>query len=502
MASEALKYSMRLFGIPYQFRPEVDPRVKSVSTKVGRKFIQNILVESPKITIIPGRPKYLPGTSKDAKNTTTAALLQNASSNFRSLKSYIGKASQDEVRYYDFARSYTEYMKYVNILCRACATFLDINDKIDGVSMQRYDWRNYRQNASSYKSTTSKLLDKSVSGITKKFNDLLKPSTSQQSKSAKNTDHEFLYETTSATEETDENEEKFEDVLASSNYVQFYVDPDVSSSESMANATTESKLKGMMDTGSDIMKELAFIANSGGFNTDELQQFGDESVQSLSDYIGRLGNGSATTAISRILSVSSNVIKGENVIIPDIYQSSSYDKSYSFTVHLKTPYGTKFGYFLNIAVPLMHLLALAIPKQTTANTYGAPFLVKMDVPGVFSCNMGIVSQIAINKSVSPESWTIDGLPNEVDVTVTVTDLYSDLSMSPQSSPLLFVNNSSLIEYLAVTCGLSVTSPQLSKKAELILNTTSNAIKDVPVTVGSYVTEFIDNTIADWTGLTW
>lgn len=494
------KQSMRLFGIPYQFRKQVDPRMSTVNSSIGRKFLQNIVVEAPKITIIPGKPKYMPGASKDAKNTTTSALLSGAASGFSSVRQFLGKSTQDEIRYYDFSRAYTEYMTYVNILCRACAVYLEIDETLDGTSLARYDWRNYRQNASSYSSVAGNVKSK----LGESFKKLMSAMTlnGDETTTVYNaTGDQLLYETANIESGSDD-EDTVESVLANQNYVQFYVDPDVSASESMNNSTTESKLKGYMDTGSDLMKEFAFLGNSAGLEslTTDISDFADSANSAFQDFIG--SGGGLSTAISRIFSISSNVIKGENVIIPDIYQSSSYEKSYNFTVHLKCPYGTKFAYYMDVVVPLMHLIALGLPKQTTANTYGSPFLIKADVPGVFTCNMGMVSSITINKNVSPESWTVDGLPNEIDVTISMVDLYSDLAMSPQTSPILFVNNASLIEYLAMTCGLSVITPKLSTKVSLAINTVTSSIKDIPTTAAGYMTEYIDSTIANWVGLTW
>ena len=114
------------------------------------------------------------------------------------------------------------------------------------------------------------------------------------------------------------------------------------------------------------------------------------------------------------------------------------------------PYGNRLAYYLDICVPLMHLLALGIPRQSSANTYSSPFLVKAYVEGVFTCNMGLVTNMTITRGANDSSMTIDGLPTEVDVNITLQDLYCELTMTPQSSPLLFINNTSLIEYLAVT----------------------------------------------------
>src|SRR5699024_1253765 len=88
--------------------------------------------------------------------------------------------------------------------------------------------------------------------------------------------YEFLYTTSNATEE----EEKLTDsILQSSNFIQFYIDPDTGTSESGNNSTSESKIKGMLDSGSDMLKEIAFITNSGG--VDAAQDFSNFAGSSL-----------------------------------------------------------------------------------------------------------------------------------------------------------------------------------------------------------------------------
>ena len=69
---------MRLFGIPYQFPPIVDPRVDGISTSVGKNFTENILLEAPVCTVIPGNPSFLPGGDKAKKMSTAQALLSGS----------------------------------------------------------------------------------------------------------------------------------------------------------------------------------------------------------------------------------------------------------------------------------------------------------------------------------------------------------------------------------------------------------------------------------------
>ena len=665
--------NMRLFGLPYQFTALVDPRVEEVTGEIGRKYAENIMLDAPVITIIPGEPSFLPGTKK--KQTITQNIINAGSDGWESLKGIIDSElnTKNAYRYYDFKRAYTEYMKYVNILCRTCATFLELENY--GMSVNgsvkpftQYDWRNYRWNTretldsgtinkivnnmrsdedtwaflmSTMEDTVTSMyseeendyddeidtsngdntnttventdtddsistkgyLDSSsntyydmngihydsngnllgndlseeqlriksdsstyhevdlpfevydenisfedeeevinVVGVNRSANTLSSIYSIEGNEERENavslyitdaimtsrgvkkdrapTDHgvrvvdengqhtmvnnnEFQYGTTSSTEEntfTDTVLEYAESLLSNFNFVQFYIDPNSSDSENLSNEAGDSMLKGIFDSGSNMFKEMGFILNSGGIGTansetmSKLQDFTSGAMQSLSDHLS--GN-ALTGVLGRILSLSGNVVRGDNVIFPRVYQNSDYSKSYTFTVHLKSPYGNRLAYFLDICVPLMHLLALGIPRQSSANTYGSPFLVKAYVEGVFTCNMGLVTNMTITRGANDSSMTMDGLPTEVDVSITLEDLYSELTMTPQSSPLLFINNTSLIEYLAVTCGISLITPNLTKKAELVVTGLLNSVKDIPKNIISSAQEAIQNAVMQW-----
>lgn len=485
--------TMRLFGIPYQFPSAVDPRVSTISSSIGKKFTENIMLEAPVCTIIPGEPTYLPGSSKTKKITTASAFIEAQSGNFSALKQLIGDNSTKNMRLYDFKNNYTEYMKYVNVLCRTGAVFLDLDDKINvgstEYSFQRYDWKNYRWNTEANQS-----LPKRTKTVVNKLTKKKTKKTTYVSENTKNSSSkQFLMETGSGKEGT------LSQVLTNYNYVQFYIDADVSPNENLSNSTSESSMKSVLDTGSSTMKEVAFWANSGGIDTKTLETFTSESTAALQSGVNSIiGNNTLSGVLSRIVNLGGDVLKGNNIIIPDIYQNSQYSKSYSITVHLKSPYGSVLGYYLDIFVPMMHLLALAMPKQESTNSFSSPFLIKAYVEGVFSCNLGIVDSIQINKV--GESWSSSGLPTEVDVTLSITDLYSDLTMTPSSSPKQFINNSSLIEYIATNCGMTLTSPNFTKKYSNIINTVVSSFTDIPDTLKSTVEESVYSLISSVTSL--
>lgn len=501
------KRNMRLFGLPYQFRPEIDKRVKKVSPKLGRKFIENIVNEAPVVTILPGVPKYLPNSKN--KDGTGRALIAAAVNEFGPLKQALGD-EDTTVRYYDFQNSYTEYMHYVNMMCRTAATFLQLSEEeLDGKKLTRYDWRDYRWTGESFEAVSSKMFAAisstateaakgMINTLTTLGENALGKFTSFITGNKEGESSEFDIKLGDNPDMSEADSQTFDSIFQSSSFVQFYVDPNIGSGESGSNSTAESKIKGTMDSGSDAMKELAFIMNSGSADISKMQEFTDESLDKLAGIIG--GGGSISTLMQRLLDVSGNIIKGENIIMPEYYTNSSYDRRYSLTIHLKAPYGNKFAYYMDVLVPMFHALCLALPRQTTANTYGAPFIVKALCEGVFSCNLGIVSSFSIDKNVAPEAWTNDGFPSEIDVSLEIVDLYSDLTISPTTNPTMFLNNTSLIEYLATVCGLNITQPQLGTRLSTIVESFKSGFTDIPTNLLQEANQMIENMLHSWVTL--
>lgn len=480
--------NMRCFGLPYQFIKSTDPRYENVSTAVGRRFVSNVILDAPIAYIIPGKPIFLP--NKSSKDSTASAFISAANGNFEPLKSRLSNNPSEKLRYYDFQSDYGEYMKYVNVMCRSAAAFLELHETIKckdcDVKFQQYDWKNYRWDSPHYTSGIAKGNTNMMLSITKKANGLISSITSGLTNNSKNTANETI---------TFDDEVGIFEGYATSNYVQFYVDPTSSCQIEASNSTAASKVKEGLDTLSSSMKEMQFLANSAGVELGDLSKFGDGAMGVFNSMMSNAG--SIGTILGRIATAGSTVIKGENIMIPEIYQNSDFGRDYTLTVHLKAPYGNKFGIYMDVIVPLLHLLALAIPRQSTSNTYGSPFLIKCFFPGVFNCNLGIVTAIHIENTVSNESWTTDHLPNEIDVTLQIKDLYSDMVLSPSSDPSLFLNNNSMIDYLATITGQSLITPQTKNKIELFLSAYTAAFKDIDDNAVSMIYDHIESKLSKW-----
>ena len=539
-----VKLGMRVFGLPYQFPETVDPRFSDVTSTIGRSYLNNIRLQAPILTIIPGNPYYLPGEDKGVRVSMGQSIIDNADTNtFKWLKKNTvdnkDLKAGDTVRYYDFAPAYQDYIQYVNIMLRTIAGFLELKDTLDGVSFQQYNWSYYKDNETGSRNLTEESAKTNMQNDAKKvftnsyrytpkkkkvkYTENGKTKTKTEYEAVENKDklgeYQVLYQTTNTVKSSTKKSKKygvlqgtFKSVkkkaasiatslyatITNMQYVRFCVDPTSGFTENYNNETGTSMLKGAFDNGSDVLKEVSFIINSGGAgeNADGFKELIDSATDSLSN---ALNGNNVTSILSRLLNLTGNVIKGSNVIMPDIYKSSSRPTSYQFTVHLKAPYGNKLGIYMDNLVPLMHLVCLAIPKQSTANTYDSPFLVKAFMDGVCNINLGMITDLQVNKTVSEQSWTVDGMPNEIDVTFTITDLYSDLTMSPQENPILFLNNTSLIEYLANTCGMSLVTPKISSKIGMAINTIKNRLTDVPQNITNVFQEQVSYAIRQITG---
>lgn len=463
--TDPLDASTKLFGCPFQLLNTADLRV-SKNLDLGRKYIENFIAEAPIVFFQPGKPNYLPDIDEDRKKSLTQAFSGVSDGDGKSMIDEI--ISDGDVRYFDFIPDYADYIRYVNLLCRACAIYLGIGDKEapDGKTKYKYyNWENYKYRKAYAKeseaSSSSSVFDKVAGAVSEATGTLV------------------------------------DDLFGAGNFVQFYVEPNTSSSESASNGTQHSMLESMVESGESIMKEMSFLLNTGAVsNADEMIKKFGTGMQSLGEHVASGGQ----NIISRLLGVAGTTVSGANFIFPEIWSDSDYNKSYSVSINLVSPYGDKESIYLNVIVPMMHLLALSLPRQTTANSYGSPFLVKVFSKGRFSCEMGIVDSISLEKGGSGDAWSVDGLPLEVKMSVSIKDLYTNLMVSSTKQSALFFQNQGLIDFLSVTCGVDITRPNLELKVESMLAMLTNKPFDIGNIMYNNVIESLKNTIMSWTSL--
>lgn len=398
-----------IYGIPYQFMDSVDMTLEG--TKIGQTYAEKIVSRMPLLLITPGKVNFM----KDYKNKDAAAKvllsLIQSSDNENEL-SELKNTTDGLGRYYTFESDFDGYYDCVNAMITTGAAYLNVDSALVNMYGKGYGkLANVEWNTAGNSS--------------------------------------------------------FKDILSSNPYVAFYVDSASSAQESFSNTTKESQLASKVNSFSDTAQELQFLLGYNGLGN--ILEKGESAIQSaiqtIDDVTTTFLNGNSF--ISNLADNFATVATGGKLIFPEIWSDSSFDRSFSVGIKLRTPDCDILSWFLNIFVPLCHLVCLVSPVQATDHTngYTSPYLVKGFYKGLFNCNLGILSNLNITKG-KESAFTIDGLPTEIDVSFEIKELYNAMSISKASDH--FYNNVNLMDYIANTCGININEPDLQRMVSLYM----------------------------------
>lgn len=235
-------------------------------------------------------------------------------------------------------------------------------------------------------------------------------------------------------------------------YVPFYNDGIVEASEIMGNMVGQSSVESMMNNipGKQQLSEISFLTGSD-VDREVAERLNTESMNESMD-----GGVMGSSGLGGILKGSISTL-GVTVELPDIWKGSSYDKTYNVKLKFSTPHGDPLSVYLNIIVPICHLLPLVSSRRIgLSNTYTSPFMLRIFSKGMMNCDMGMATAININRH--PEKISIDGLPTEIDVTITIKDLYSMLNMPQHPTVDGIIKTTGLMGYLGTICGYNMNQP--------------------------------------------
>ena len=410
-----------LYGIPYSFMNRTDLRY-SKKVNVGRKYVEKILSKMPVLLITPGLPNFSPDMSKKERKNLVKALLGSVNIKQKAMN-YLFK--KKNMRYYALDFKYTAYYKYVNAMCRYCAIALGIGSvkhpmagKKGGCAFKSYKWQKARNM-------------------------------------------------------------RLRKVITTRSYISFYLDAETSISETMSNSTTYSQLKDSINSISDVAKELQFLA--GPIVGSKIAALDDEGNTTFSNAVDEIANKVSrklgyTRFIKNAMEGIKTVATGGTIVFPKIWESSEFSRSYDVSIKLRTPDCDLVSWYLNILVPLIHLIALAAPRNIDANSFKSPFLIRAYYKGIFNIDMGIITSLSITKG-REGAWTVDGLPSEVDVQINIEEMYDALSISNDDKYKIF-RNTGLIDYLSNLCGINVNEPDTARMLAMYTAWTKNKLPDL------------------------
>lgn len=114
-------------------------------------------------------------------------------------------------------------------------------------------------------------------------------------------------------------------------------------------------------------------------------------------------------------------------ILPDVWSDSTYDKSYSISMKLRTPYGHRLSIYENEYVPISFFTCLAAPRKIGIQSYTNPFYVKVFCKGLFSVPMGMITSFSINRGEDSNDRTVEGFFRTTSISMSIKDMLPDVA---------------------------------------------------------------------------
>jgi len=205
-------------------------------------------------------------------------------------------------------------------------------------------------------------------------------------------------------------------------FVTFRVDNVQTVGESFRSSSTESQIAGMINSMSSTGRTSRFTWAGGNVGDDPLSAIGEVFVGGALDLAKAALTG---LGVGGLIALSGTAF----VDIPKVWQSSSADlPTASYTIELRSPYGTPLARFQNLVIPLAMILAGALPLSTGKQSYTSPFLCELYCKGRNQIRLGMIESLSITRGSGNLGWTADGEPLGIDVTFTVTDLSGIMHM--------------------------------------------------------------------------
>lgn len=269
-----------------------------------------------------------------------------------------------------------------------------------------------------------------------------------------------------------------------SQYVSFMLEPN-GVAESYSNTTQKSQIySSVINQGSTIGNEIAFITNSSVNKLDDaVLSLAGKATNVAESVLSNLtlGAGKFTAAIAGSMARS---FVGDHTIYPEIFNEASASSSMTLKTKLVARAGDAYSFLIDIWVPMCFALCMGLPQMAKNNAaaYAFPPLVQCSIPGSWGTRLGIIDKIDISKNNDGKSLSVHGFPTSVELSIGVKDLQHVMVSSPMNDPARFLNNNTMFDYIAQSCGCDKYkvngSIRLVSKLALAASTAENAFYNI------------------------
>ncbi len=443
--------------VDVQYNIDVDREGNATSLGIGRIMRKTFYSNPTILSICPGEVALFPSLFGIKKDSMMDLLIDTARGDTGVARSLISKMEGDTSalnsgQMYRFKTATANFARRVNVLCRAIAGLLGIGDKpMPGTSTKLINF------------------DYAYWSIRKEYN----PGAGDEQ------DHGIFKDFWNAIKDSAEG------AVTDQNYIHFVVSNSASNvSETIATEVgPNSVLASLKDTVNNATASISYFLNTG-FN--ETQDLSSALSSAMDGVIGQ-----------NWTKLANNLMEGAQMVFPDQITGVNFSQTASFQVSFVSPYGDPMAVFLWCIVPVMHLLALALPKQVGDNMYTFPFICKVNQKGWFNTDIAAITNVQIQRGGTDDtSWTSNGLSTEWVVSFEVAPLINSLMMPSSENPILFMKNDGLLNYLGNLCGFDLKANNFEEKKQLLLQFSKNKFTDFWSlnNMNRHISDWMDNKI--------
>lgn len=255
--------------------------------------------------------------------------------------------------------------------------------------------------------------------------------------------------------------------ISGNNGLAFYASKGTSISESSNNEYQQSDVAREANAKQYEIREKKMLATTGQDGIlKEIASFFKDTIRDLTQDIPIIGG---------LVGALVENLDGSQLSYPDNWANSTFDRSYSLEFRFYSPYGDPESIMKYVYVPFISLISLGLPLQDSYYSYRQPFLVRMSCPGRFECECGVIRGLTIERG-SEQTWTAEGLPREIIVRMTVSDLYPSLMLSRNNGLLKY--NIGLTSYIECMAGIRYDQLNFVKRVGRKLNVLGSRIEQV------------------------
>lgn len=404
---EAL-YGTMIMGCPYLYNAYADP--------FNRTLVNTLIKDSRYISFTPGMPEYH-GTSYALTEASQMQYKQTEDGwemlNYLLRNGLDDSFSNKDKRYYTFKTDYKAYFSYLETMLNA--VWIKLGLAKSGNTFNIFSFFNIKDNSSN-----GNIAPEKYDELLEKYNHSLGFFLSSSSNIAESVSNS----STSTGGELASQVNSSSDTYQRLNYITGMGTggPTRNAMRSAANVVS------FAENMRDFMSSTFQYAAEGFSNDNKL----------LALVKGTIGAGVDITKLTTSQDLGSiiqsfSVANGMRVVYPELWSDSNYSRSISLEFNFVSPYGDPLSIFKYVYVPFCALACFALPRQAAENGYVSPFFVRADVPGLFTSDLALITDITWTKGGGNNLWTKDGLPRAMSVSITLSDLYPYLSMSRRLS---------------------------------------------------------------------